>query len=197
LDKQDEDIIIQRLISSQVIILAGSAGSFNAIFSIIRALPSNFKPALVVVIHRGRNFFSDIINLFSDNCRISVCEIADKEKLTGGKVYIAPANYHTLFEDVGSFALDVSEQVWFSRPSIDVTFESAAEVFGRKCTAILYSGANQDGAAGLLKMRNAGGLTIVQDTSEAEMSTMPQSAIDINAAQFILNSSQILNLICR
>jgi len=186
--------ISNRLHEAEIILLGGSAGSFTPIFNIIRSLPRNYGQAIVVVIHRGKNNFSDIENLFNDNCRISVSEITDKDKITVGKVHIAPANYHTLIEKNKVFALDVSESVWYSKPSIDVTFDSAANVYGGKCAAILFSGANQDGAEGLLKLRNSGALTIVQDPEEAEMSIMPQAAVDMNAGEFILKTNQILNL---
>ncbi|WP_448698532.1 chemotaxis protein CheB [Mucilaginibacter sp. AW1-3] len=188
------DAILHRLHSAEVIFIGGSAGSFTPIFDIIKSLPGDFKQTVVIIIHRGKNNFSDIENLFNDNCRISVSEIADKDKIAVGKVYIAPANYHTLIEKNKIFALDVSESVWYSKPSIDVTFDSAARVYGAKCAAMLFSGANQDGAEGLLKLRSNGALTIVQDPEEAEISTMPQAAIDMNAGEYILKTNQILNL---
>lgn len=187
--------ILQRLRLSEVILIGGSAGSFTPIFNMIKLLPQNYDQAIIVVIHRGKNNFSDIENLFNDNCRISVSEITDKDKISTGKVYIAPANYHTLIEKDKAFALDVSEPVWYSKPAIDVTFDSAANVYGDKCAAILFSGANQDGAEGLLKLRNKGALTIVQDPEDAEMSVMPKAAIEMGAGEFILKTNQILNLI--
>jgi len=194
LDKE-EDVILQRLRKAEVIFLGGSAGSFTPIFNIVRALSESFKQTIVVIIHRGKNNFSDIENLFAANCRISVCGIMDKDKIISGRIYIAPANYHTLIEKNKTFALDVSDPVWYSKPSIDVTFDSAARTYGAKCAAILFSGANQDGADGLLKLHNKGALTIVQSAEDAEISTMPQAAIDANAAEYILKADQILNLL--
>lgn len=188
------DTILPRLRQAEVILIGGSAGSFTPIFNIIRSLPKDYAQAIVVIIHRGKNNFSDIENLFNDNCRISVSEITDKDKITAGKVFIAPANYHTLIEKNKAFALDVSESVWYSKPSIDVTFDSAASVYRDKCAAILFSGANQDGAEGLLKLRKNGALTIIQDPKDAEMPTMPQAAVDVNAGEFILKTNHILNL---
>ncbi|OCX54809.1 hypothetical protein BEL04_05240 [Mucilaginibacter sp. PPCGB 2223] len=185
---------MRRLNKAEVIFIGGSAGSFSPVFNIVRSLPHDFKQTLVIIIHRGKNNFSDIENLFGNNCRISVSEITDKDKIAAGKVYIAPANYHTLIEKNKTFALDVSEPVWFSKPSIDVTFDSAARTYGAKCAAILFSGANQDGAEGLLKLRGSGALTIVQSPDDAEITTMPQAAIDINAGEFVLKANQILNL---
>lgn len=189
--------MLNSLQAAEILILAGSAGAFNPIFNIVKYLPQNYNKAVVIVIHRGKNNFSDIENLFAANTRISVGEILDKDKIFAGHVYIAPANYHTLFEKNKTFALDVSEQVWYSKPSIDVTFDSAAEVYGGKCAAVLFSGANQDGAEGLLKLRKKGALTIIQQPADAEMNTMPQAAVDLNAGEFILTSEQILNLMYR
>src|SRR5206468_10147065 len=123
----------------------------------------------ILIIHRKKNFFSEIEKLFAENSRMYMREIEDKDILKTNTMFIAPANYHTLIEEGGYFSLDVSEPVWYSKPSIDVTFESAAEVYRDRCTAILLSGANQDGAQGLLKLRNAGSLTIVQHPADAEM----------------------------
>jgi two-component system chemotaxis response regulator CheB len=194
LDKYNLDTVAKRLHQAEVILLGGSAGAFNPIFRIVRSLPETYDRAIVIVLHRGKNNFSDIENLFGDNCRILVNEISDKDKILGGHIYIAPANYHTLFEKDKTFALDVSEHVWYSKPSIDVTFESAADTYGANCAAILFSGANQDGAEGLLKLRRSGALTIVQKPTDAEMGVMPQAAIDINAGEFVLTTNQILNL---
>lgn len=187
--------IIERWHRSEILLLGGSAGSFNLIFRVIKNFNADLGKSVIIVIHRKKNFFSEIEKLFSENSRISLREITDKEAVKNNTIFIAPANYHTLIEKEKCFALDVSESVWFSRPSIDVTFESAAEVYKGSCTAILLSGANQDGAEGLLKLRNYGSLTIAQDPADAEMPQMPQAAIDINAAEYILHTNQILELL--
>ena len=145
--------------------------------------------------HRKRNFASEIENLFARNSMMKLQEIGDKDKISKNTIYVAPANYHVLIEGDGHFALDVSEPVWFSKPSIDITFESAAETYKNKCTAILLSGANQDGAAGLLKLRDAGSLTIAQDPADAELPEMPQEAINLNAADYVLNTLEIIELL--
>ncbi len=158
-------------------------------------MDSDFGKAVIVVIHRRKNFFSEIEKLFAENSRMLFKEITDKEKIKPNTVYVAPANYHTLVEKERCFGLDVSESVWYSKPSIDVTFESAADVYKQRCTAILFSGANQDGADGLLTLRNTGALTIAQDPLDAEMPQMPEAAINIDAAEYILRTSEILELI--
>ena len=122
-------------------------------------------------------------------------DISDKVSINNNTLYIAPAGYHTLIEKGGYFGLDVSDAVWYSKPSIDVTFESAAEIYKDRCTAILFSGANQDGALGMLKLKNAGSLTIVQDPRDAEMPEMPKAAININAADYVLRTSEIFELL--
>jgi len=187
--------IITRWQQSEYLLIGGSAGSFKLIFNIVKNLNANLNKAVIIVIHRKKNFFSEIEKLFAENSRISLREITDKEVVNKNTIYIAPANYHTLIERDGSFALDVSEAIWYSRPSIDVTFESASDVFDGKCTAILLSGANQDGAEGLLKLRNKGCLTIVQDPEDAEMPQMPLAAIEIDAAEYRLSSAEIFELL--
>lgn len=188
------DQILNRWRKSDLLLLGGSAGSFKVIYNAVKLFPPDLNKTVVIVIHRKKNFFSEIENLFKESSQIAIRDINDKEVLANNTIYIAPANYHTLIEKDRSFSLDVSEAIWYSKPSIDVTFESASEIYKDRCTAILFSGANADGALGLRKLRNNGALTIVQDPADAEMTEMPQAAIDINAAEYILNSKQIFEL---
>lgn len=189
-----DENIVARWRQSELLVLGGSAGSFKHIYNAVRVFPDNLDKAVLIVLHRRKNFFSEIENLFAQNSRMSLREVSDKDVIKKNTVYIAPANYHTLIESKDSFGLDVSEAVWYSKPSIDVSFECAAEVFKNKCTAVLFSGANQDGAKGLLSLRNNGGLTIAQDPEEAEMPEMPQAAIKLQAAEYILRTNDILDL---
>lgn len=181
--------------NSKVLLLGGSAGSFKILFRAIKYLPPNLNKTVIIIIHRKKNFFSEIEKLFAENSRMFLREVGDKDTIDNNTIYIAPANYHTLVENERQFSLDVSESVWYSKPSIDVTFESAADVFKDRCTAILLSGANQDGAEGLLKLRNQGSLTLVQDPADAEMADMPNAAIHINAADYVLNIEEIFQLL--
>ncbi|WP_342645185.1 chemotaxis protein CheB [Mucilaginibacter sp. CSA2-8R] len=176
---------------SKVLLLGGSAGSFKILFRIVKTLPSDFSKTVIIIIHRKKNFFSEIEKLFGDHSRMHLREVCDKDAILNNTIYIAPANYHTLIENEKQFSLDVSESVWYSKPSIDVTFESAGEIFKNQCTAILLSGANQDGAQGLLKLRNQGSLTVVQNPADAEMADMPKAALNIDAAELILNVEEI------
>ncbi|MDB5137211.1 MAG: hypothetical protein JWP37_3814 [Mucilaginibacter sp.] len=187
--------IIEHWNNSEIVLLGGSAGSFKLLFRVIKAFLPGLNKTVIIVIHRRKNFFSEIERLFADNSKMKLKEISDKDPINGNTIYIAPANYHTLIEKGGYFSLDVSDSVWYSKPSIDVTFESAADVYKERCTAILFSGANQDGAEGLLKLRNSGALTIVQSPGDAEMPDMPQAAININAAEYILRTEEICELL--
>lgn len=186
---------MQRWQQAEVLLIGGSAGSFKLFFSIVKHVDVDINKIIILVMHRKKNFFSEIEKLFSEHSRIYIKEIADKDVLQRNTIFIAPANYHTLIEKEGYFSLDVSDPVWYSKPSIDVTFDSAAEVFNERCVAILLSGANQDGAEGLLKLRQAGSLTIAQDPSEAEMAEMPRSAINLGAAELVLSAEDIYKLI--
>jgi two-component system chemotaxis response regulator CheB len=187
--------LIERWKYAEILLLGGSAGSFKLVFQIVKLLSPNLNKAVIIVIHRKKNHFSELERLFAENSRILMREIADKDILNKNTIYIAPANYHTLIEKEGTFSLDVSEAVWFSKPSIDVTFESVAEVYQDRCIAILLSGANQDGAEGLLKLRNSGATTIAQHPEDAEMDEMPQAAINIGAAEYILRTEEIFSLL--
>lgn len=158
-------------------------------------LRPGFGRAVVIVLHRGKNQQGELVGTFSKVCALPVIEIGDKDAIRPDMVFVAPSNYHVLFERSGSFSLDVSDAVWYSKPSIDVTFESAADCCGSKCAAILLSGANPDGAQGLLKLKSAGALTIAQDINEAEMPEMPQAAINAGAADFILTSKHLFHLL--
>ena len=186
--------IIQRWHNSDLLLLGGSAGSFKPIFTAVRTFPSTLNKAVLIIIHRKKNFFSEIENLFAENSRMLLREVNDKDCINQQTIYIAPANYHTLIEKEKCFGLDVSEAIWYSKPSIDVSFESASEVYKDRCTAVLFSGANQDGAEGLLRLRNNGALTIAQNPEEAEMPEMPQAAINIKAAEYVLSTADIFQL---
>jgi two-component system chemotaxis response regulator CheB len=189
------DDIKQRWASSQILLLGGSAGAFKLLFKLVKLLPPNLNKTVIIVMHRKKNFLSEIEKLFAENSHMYLREISDKEPILPNTIYIAPANYHTLVEKEGFFSLDVSDAVWYSKPSIDVTFESVADVYQNSVTAVLLSGANQDGAEGLLKLRQKGALTIAQDPQDAEMTEMPQSAINMDAAGYVLRTSEIFELL--
>ena len=124
-----------------------------------------------------------------------VREVEDKETMLPAVIYLAPANYHLLLEKDGTFSLDISEKINYSRPSIDVTFESAADVYGAQAVGLLLSGSNSDGTEGLKKIKAAGGKVIIQQPSSAEVSYMPQQALKEMEADAVLSSGEMAGYI--
>lgn len=182
------------IIKKELLLIGGSAGSLEAILQLLPAIQNEKGLAIVLVLHR-RNSESLLPNLLSEKIAWPVKEAEEKETILAGTVYIAPADYHLLIENDKTISLDYSEKVHYSRPSIDVTFESAAEVYGESLIAILLSGANQDGSVGLKKIKEAGGYVIVQDPTEAVVSYMPQYAIDHVRADAVLPVAKMPALI--
>lgn len=164
-----------------IVVIGGSAGSIPVIGELIEALPSPFNFKVVVVVHRSKNVISEMEQILAVKRKeIIVKEPDDKEPIQKNCVYLAPQNYHLLIEATYSFCLDYSEPVFYSRPSIDVTFESVGEVYAEKTVAILLSGANGDGAKGMAAIIAKGGVGIVQEPSTAEYPAMPQRALEYN-----------------
>lgn len=163
----------------KAVVMGGSWGGMNAAVEILKHLPADYPLPIVLVLHRLKGVSSELPALIRKKTYIQVKEADEKEEMQPSTVYIAPADYHLLVEQDKTFSLDVSEAILFSRPSIDVTFESAAEVFGDKLIGIVLSGANKDGSQGLYTIVEAGGKAIIQDPSQAEVNTMPQSAMEV------------------
>ena len=177
--------------SAKVVVIGGSAGSLEVILKLISHAPVSASAIYVIIIHRKNDSDSIFANLVSYRTSMPVKEVEDKEPIQLNHVYIAPPDYQLLFEDRQNFSLDSSEKVHHSRPSIDVTFESAAEVFGPQVIGILLSGANADGAQGLVYIRQAGGFAIVQDPATAEIDFMPQQAINRQGFDKIVEGENI------
>ena len=175
----------------KMVVIGGSAGSLEIILRTVAALPQGSNASFVIVIHRKNEPDSILRNLLAGRTKLSVKEVEDKERIVPATVYLAPPDYHLLFEDVTSFSLDVSEKIHHSRPSIDVTFESAAEVYGAALIGILLSGANADGASGMKKIFEHGGHTIVQQPSSAEVEFMPQQALNLIKPNAVLPGNEI------
>lgn len=160
-------------------------------------LPLLQSAFVVLVLHRRADGESLLAEILARRTPMPVKEVEDKEPILPGTVYLAPADYHLLFESRELFSLDSSEKVHYCRPSIDVSFESAAEVFGPHCIGVLLSGANADGAAGLLRIREAGGYTLVQHPQTAEVGYMPQHAIALGAAVEVLEVQRLADKILK
>jgi two-component system chemotaxis response regulator CheB len=175
----------------RLVVIGGSAGSLEIVLSLVAALPPLPHAAVVVVLHRKQSADSVLTGLLMSRTRLPVKEVEDKEPLMRGHIYLAPPDYHLLLENKEQFSLDDSEKVHHSRPSIDVTFESAVQVFGAGTIGILLSGANADGAAGLQAIRASGGTTLVQDPATAEVYYMPQQALLLDAGHRVVPGAQL------
>ena len=178
-------------ISTSLIVIGGSSGSLDALMHIFNTLDIIFDIPLIIVMHRNSDANESLAALLGVKTKLKVKEADEKEIIVPGYVYLAPPDYHLLIEKDGSLSLDYSEKVLYSRPSIDVTFQSAAEAYKEKLVAILLSGANADGAMGIAQVKKAGGTTIAQDPDEALFGYMPLQSIAQNNIDKILNSSAI------
>lgn len=185
----------QKTIENRVVVIGGSAGSLEVILPIISALPLQSNAVFIIVIHRKNDADSILADLLTSRTSLNVKEVEDKDPINQNTVYIAPPDYHLLIENDANFSLDSSEKIHHSRPSIDVTFESVAEVFKEKVIAILLSGANSDGAEGMQRVKELGGLTVVQDPASAEVDFMPKEAIRKNVVDKIVAGNKIPDLI--
>lgn len=172
-----------------------SAGGINVLSDLLPQIPSSIRQSIVVVLHLPANSNDTTARLLDDSCSIRVKEAEDKEVLEPSVIYFAPANYHLLIEKDFSFALSSDEAVNFSRPSIDVLFESAAKVYDNRLICIVLSGASQDGSAGLKHVRERGGVTIVQDPDTAEAPFMPSSALKTKMVDHRLSVEDIAQLL--
>jgi two-component system, chemotaxis family, protein-glutamate methylesterase/glutaminase len=163
--------------SAEAIAIGASAGALEALSVILPSLPAAYGLPVFVVVHVPPDKKSILAELFQAKCSIKVHEAEDKEPISGGTVYFAPPDYHLLVETDRSLSLSNDEPVLYSRPSVDVLFESAADAYGQGLIAIVLTGANPDGAKGLRAVAEAGGTVIVQSPEGAYASAMPQAAI--------------------
>lgn len=163
--------------SADVVVVGGSWGGFEAVCELLRKLPGEPSTPIVVALHRSPKSPPGALETMIRECtRALVVAVEDKEPLRAGCVYLAPADYHLLVED-GSLALSTDDLVQYSRPSIDVLFESAADEYGSGVIGVLLSGANPDGAAGIRRIKQRGGTTMAQDPATAVRPEMPRAAI--------------------
>ena len=183
----------------EAIVIGASAGGTKALNTILTELPKAFPLPIIIVIHRYYDEGSLLISQFRRDCQMEVRETADKEKITNGCIYFAPADYHVLIEENKTFSLSHDPEVNFARPSIDVLFDSAAYVYGNSLIGIICTGANSDGSNGLMHIKERGGLSIVQDPETAESKAMPKSALDTSEPNYIFDlmgiKSFLVNLI--
>lgn len=179
--------------ADKIILIGGSAGSYDPILDILEKLPPTVPQALCFVIHRNPNYETRIETSLSRRLNRSVISVMDKIEIKKNHIYFAPPGYHLLIEPDYTFSLDSSEPVNYSRPSIDVLFESAAEIYRQNCTAVLLSGANTDGTKGIAKVIENGGNTVIQHPSDAKIDTMPLYAIHHNPMATVLSTFDIVS----
>jgi len=178
-----------------LLVIGGSAGSLEVLMQLLPELKMDWPLAMIIVLHRKADSETLLSDLLSTKTCLCVKEAEEKDILLAGCIYVAPADYHLLIEPDGSLTLDASEKVHYSRPSIDVTFISAAEVCGDRLYCLLLSGANMDGAEGLQIVHELGGFTAVQDPETAEASFMPKCAISTAKVDKVLNIREMIDFV--
>ena len=168
-----------------------SWGGLHALSVLVAGLPARFPAAVAVVQHRGVDSEAGALaGILSGRGPLEVREVDDKDPVVPGRVHLAPADYHLLVERDG-FALSTDERVSFSRPSVDVLFESAADVYGPRLIGVVLTGANEDGAAGVRRIKARGGVTFAEDPQTAERPDMPRAAIATGAVDRVLPLAEI------
>jgi two-component system chemotaxis response regulator CheB len=176
----------------KAIVIGASSGGLSALSFILERLPKEFKIPSLIVQHLHPESEGYWIQLLNQRSGIVVKEAENKEPVQSGHAYIAPPDYHLLIEYNETMVLSKDEKVNYSRPSIDVLFESASDVYGGSLVGILLTGTNDDGVDGLRTIKKNGGIVIVQDPAEAEFKEMPQEAINRCKTDFVVSLNQIL-----
>ncbi|MGI4861144.1 MAG: chemotaxis protein CheB [Janthinobacterium lividum] len=175
----------------EAVVIGTSAGGVEALGLLLPRLGRHFAPAVIIVLHLPPDAQSEIARLFAARCMLPVLEASDREPIRGGTVYFAPPGYHLLVNADRTCALSVDEAVNFSRPSIDVMFESAAWAYGQRLLGVLLTGASADGAAGMAAIRNVGGDTWAQAPAGARATAMPLAAIERGVVDAVLTLDDI------
>lgn len=177
------------------IVIGASAGGVAALFSVLGALPAGFSVPVLCVLHLPDDRHSQLAEVLQRRLRRPVREAQDKAAIEPGLIYVAGPGYHLSVERDLSFSLSQEEPVHFSRPAIDLLFESAADAYGPALLGVLLTGANEDGARGLLRIRQSGGRTVVQDPRDAQVALMPEAALALHSPDHILPLSGIGQLL--
>lgn len=179
----------------KAIVIGTSAGGLHALSFILKALPFDYPIPVIVVQHRAKDQKELLEEVLQSKSKIRIKQADEKESIEAGIVYIAPPDYHLLIERDKTFSLSSDEPVCYSRPAIDILFETAALVFTDNLIGIILTGANNDGAAGIVAIKKKGGLTIAQDPAEAQFPLMPVSSIETKAVMHIWKLVQIRNFL--
>jgi two-component system chemotaxis response regulator CheB len=172
--------------SVETVAIGASAGGIDALLTLLRGLQAPFRGSIVIVLHLPESHDSRLAEVFASRLGLPVEEAQSGAPIGSGKVYFAPPGYHLLVEADRTFSLSCDAPVMFSRPSIDVLLESCADVYGPEVAGLVLTGANEDGARGLARVKEAGGLAVVQDPAEAIHATMPLAAIAAARPDYVL-----------
>jgi two-component system, chemotaxis family, protein-glutamate methylesterase/glutaminase len=181
--------------SFDLIVIGGSAGAIEVLGRMLAGLTTRLTPAVAIVIHlppQGPNVLHEVLAR-PGSPKMKLAE--DKEPVSPGTIYFAPPDYHLLVESGRTFALSQDDRVHYSRPAVDVLFESAADAYGDRLMGIILSGANADGASGLRAIADAGGMTVVQAIESAEMIAMPAAALQAVPGSIELNTAALAQLL--
>ena len=171
----------------KAVVIGGSAGSFQVINKLLATLPPDFELPIIMCLHRLKHVRHGFVEALNIKSAIEITEPEDKEPIKKGKIYLAPANYHLLIELGNTFALSTDEMMNNSRPAIDLTLETAAYVYKQRLIGILLSGANRDGAWGMKKIKDRGGMTVIQDPASCMIDTMPAAAQKLTSIDYTLS----------
>ena len=175
----------------KAVVIGASAGGFDAISTLLMGLKEEFNAPILIVQHLSARSNNYMVTHLNGICKINVVEAEEKQKIHSGNAYVAPPNYHLLVEKDETLSLTVEPKVNYARPSIDVLFETAANVYGNGLIGVILTGANGDGSMGLKRIKELGGLTIIQDPKTAEINSMPMTAIAMTKVDYILELREI------
>lgn len=179
----------------QAVVIGGSSGSIEVLLKVLPALAPQVPLVIILVLHRKNTSDSTLLDILALKSALPLREVEDKDPVEPGHIYLAPADYHLLVEQDRLFSLDDSEKVNYSRPALDVTFESTAEVYGPSLVGILLSGANADGTRGLEAIKKAGGVTVAQQPESAQAGYMPQHAILHTVVDHVLDVPELIRFL--
>lgn len=187
--------LTRRRVPLEAVVIGASAGAIEALRELMPPLSRQLRLPIIVVVHLPARRKSLLPELFAPLCAVPVSEPLDKQPIGGSGIWFAPPDYHLLIE-ARRFAFSLEAPVHFSRPSVDVLFESAAYAYGASLTGVVLSGASDDGAAGARSIRQHGGQVYVQDPGQALVRTMPEAAIRLADPQFVGSLAAIASLLC-
>ncbi len=176
------------------VVIGASAGGVEGLSVLLPTLPATLQAPVFIVMHLPREQRSLLAEIFAPKCALRVSEAEDKTPVAPGCVYFAPPDYHLLLDEGPSMALSVDEPVHFSRPSIDVLFESASDLYRQQLLGIILTGASRDGADGLAAVRRAGGITVVQQPDGSYESHMAVAALKLGPVDYVLPLDGIARL---